>query len=217
MAKEKINALLKNNRYASVEKGQVFNRDSLLVLYDKSRRQALNERLSACELEAIVPPEVITPHSPPLAPDKCKRDDLDLVMQLKCLTNPQSPLSVSLWLDQPSKTQFNRQQKVTIGYQVNGLPEDTVAHFTLFNISPTGQLSMIFSEPVTVGTRYGQLTGDSSMTVVKQINLEAGEEYFKALVTSQPITESNFSMAMVEKLSQFQFWQTVDLRVTVTQ
>ncbi|HDN26116.1 MAG TPA: hypothetical protein ENG03_03280 [Thioploca sp.] len=50
-AKIRIKALLKNNRYAIVEEGNIFKSDSLLVLWDKQRRQALNHRLSNCDLD----------------------------------------------------------------------------------------------------------------------------------------------------------------------
>lgn len=203
LAKAQIKALLENNRYANVEVGEVFNSESLLVLYDKSRRQAVNERLLACDLAAIAPAT------------ECEKADADVITQLKCLTNPQASLNVSLWLDQPGKTQFNHQQKVTLGYQVKGLATGTTVYFTLYNVSPSGQLSMIFSEPIAVGSRYGNLTEESNVTTVKQLTLKTGTEYFKALITSQPITEANFSTAMIEKLQQFQFWQTTDLRVKV--
>ena len=149
-AKKRIKALLKNKRYAIVEKDNVFNSDSLLVLFDDERRQALEHRLSDCDLDAIVPPQ---------APSECettKSDDIKT--QLKCLHNPYAPIIVSLWLDKRGKKQFNSHQKVTIGYQVNGLKKASTAYLTLLNVSPSGHLAMIFSEPIEVGKVYGQLT-----------------------------------------------------------
>jgi hypothetical protein len=217
IAKQKIKALLKNNRYAK-EKGEVFNSESLLVLYDKQRQQALNDRLLDCDLDAIVvpPSKPVTPPfpPPPVQPSECETAESDIVAQLKCLRNPHAQFSVSLWLDKRGKKQFNSHQKVTIGYQVNGLKKGTIAYFTLLNVSPSGQLAMIFSEPVEVEKAYGQLIGQSSVATVKQINLEAGQEYFKAIVTSEPINWEVFIKAANGKPS-VKFWGTVELMVKV--
>jgi hypothetical protein len=127
----------------------------------------------------------------------------DRITQLKCLTNPQAPLSISLWLDKPGKMQFISGQPAVVGYQVNGLAKDTkntMVYLTLFNISPTGKLSVVFTETVAVGKIYGQLSEKSNVAVVKQVDLEVGQEYFKALVTSKPIATSTFLTAMMENL-----------------
>jgi hypothetical protein len=207
MAKKRIKALLKNNRYATVEKDRMFNSESLLVLYDKQRQQALNDRLSDCDLDAFVPPQIIQP-------SECQTDD-NLVNQLKCLHNPQTPFTISLWLDQPGQKLFNRYQKVTIGYQVNGLKTGTSAYLTLLNISPSGQLTKIFSEPIEMGKVYGQLTEQSNVASVKQINLEVGQEYFKAIVTSEPIVWEEFIKAAINREPPVKFWGTVELKVNV--
>jgi len=217
IAKQKIKALLKNNRYATVEKGNVFNSESLLVLYDKQRQQALNDRLSDCDLDAIVPPQVekIIPQPvKTVQPSKCENAKSP-VAQLKCLRNPHAQFSVSLWLDKRGKKQFNSHQKVTIGYQINGLKTGTIAYFTLLNVSPNGHLAMIFSEPVEVGKIYGQLTGQSSVATVKQINLEVGQEYFKAMVTSEPIDWEIFIKEAANGKPPVKFWGTVELMVKV--
>lgn len=217
IAKQKIKTLLKNNRYATVEKGNVFNSESLLVLYDKSRHQAMNHRLSDCDLD--VPPQVkkVIPQLPKIVqPSKCKtaKSD-DLVIQLKCLHNPNAPFTVSLWLDERGKKHFSRYKKVTIGYQINGLKKGTQVYLTLLNVSPGGHLAMIFSEPVEVGKIYGQLTGQSSVATVKQIDLEAGQEYFKAIVTTEPIDWEVFIKAVANGKSSVKFWGTVELMVKV--
>ena len=141
----------------------------------------------------------------------------DRITQLKCLTNPHAPLSISLWLDKPDKMQFISGQPAVVGYQVNGLAKDTMVYLALFNISPTGKLSVVFNETVAVGKIYGQLSEESKVAVVKQVNLEVGQEYFKALVTSKPIAASIFLTAMMETLEQVQFWQTAELTVTVNE
>lgn len=141
----------------------------------------------------------------------------DRITQLKCLTNPQAPLSISLWLDKPSQTQFTSGQPAIVGYQVTGLAKNTMVYLTLFNISPTGKLSVVFNDKVAVGKIYGQLSEESNVAMVKQVNLEVGQEYFKALVTSKPIATSMFLTAMMETLEQVRFWQTAELMVTVNE
>jgi len=220
-AKQKIKKLLKNNRYATIEKGKFFNKESLLVLYDKQRQQALNHRLSNCDLDAIVvpPPKPVvippSPPPPPVQPSECETAKSDLVAQLKCLHNPNAPFSVSLWLDKRGKKQFNSHQKVTIGYQVNGLKKGTQAYFTLLNVSPSGQLAMIFSEPIEVEKAYGKLTGQSNVAKVKQINLETGQEYFKAIVTTGYIDWEAFIKATANGKPPVKLWGTVELMVKV--
>ena len=214
-AKQRIKALLKNNRYATVEKDNVFNSESLLVLYDKSRHQAMNHRLSDCDLDVPLQVKKVIPQLPNIVqPSKCETPKSPIA-QLKCLHNPNAPFTVSLWLDKRGKKQFNSHQKVTIGYQINGLKKGTVAYFTLLNVSPKGQLAMIFSEPIEVGKVYGQLTGQSNVAIVKEINLETGQEYFKAIGTIEPIDWEVFIKSAVNGNPPVKFWGTVELRVKV--
>jgi hypothetical protein len=89
---------------------------------------------------------------------------------------------------------------------------------TLFNISPTGKLSVVFfNETVAVGKIDGQLGEESNVAMVKPVNLEVGRGYFKALVTSKPIAISMFLIAMMETLEQVEFWQTAELMVFVNE
>jgi outer membrane protein OmpA-like peptidoglycan-associated protein len=52
-AKTQIIALSKNKRYVFTGKNEVIERESLLVLYDEQRRQALNKKLAQCQLEGL--------------------------------------------------------------------------------------------------------------------------------------------------------------------
>jgi len=47
-AKTRIITLLRDKRYATTDKGKVIDKESLLVLYNSERRDALNKRLSKC-------------------------------------------------------------------------------------------------------------------------------------------------------------------------
>jgi len=137
----------------------------------------------------------------------------DRLTQLKCLENPESAITVSLWLDEPGKKQFKREKKVSIGYEIKGIEIGTPAYFTLINVSPTGQIAMIFSESVEVGKVYGELTAQSHQTIVKHIDLESGQEYFKAIVTSEAI---NWKMFLAKGTKPvLTFWGTGELIVEV--
>jgi len=139
----------------------------------------------------------------------------DLNAQLKCLENPQASFTVSLWLDEPGKKRFNRDIKVSIGYKINGLYNGTPAYLTLLNISPTGQLAEIFSERVEAGKVYGQVTAQSHHTIVKHIELESGQEYFKAIATSEPIEWKKFLARASEGKPLMTFWGIGELMVDV--
>jgi len=139
----------------------------------------------------------------------------DRVTQLKCLAHPEAPITVSLWLDEPGKKQFKRDNKVRIGYEIKGLETGTPAYFTLMNVSPTGQIAMIFSESVEVGKVYGEITAQSHQTIVKHIELESGQEYFKAIVTSEAINWERFLAMASEGKTQITFWGTKALIVEV--
>jgi outer membrane protein OmpA-like peptidoglycan-associated protein len=52
-SRKRVIALLKNNRYAVTESGEIIKKESLLVLYDKQRRQKLNQLIAGCGLKAV--------------------------------------------------------------------------------------------------------------------------------------------------------------------
>jgi len=47
-SRKRVKELLKNNRYAATEAGQILNENSLLLLYDPARRQSINRLIAAC-------------------------------------------------------------------------------------------------------------------------------------------------------------------------
>jgi hypothetical protein len=137
----------------------------------------------------------------------------DIITQLKCLKNPQAPFTISLWLDERGKKHFTRDQKATFGYEINGLKPGTRVYFTLLNISPSGQLSLILDEIIEAEKTYGQLTEQLNVAIVKQIQLEAGQEYFKAIGTLNPINWQTIIKAATKPPATR--WGTVELTVTV--
>jgi outer membrane protein OmpA-like peptidoglycan-associated protein len=48
---QRVTELLKDKRYAVTEAGQILNKDSLLLLYDPTRRQTINQLITACGLK----------------------------------------------------------------------------------------------------------------------------------------------------------------------
>jgi outer membrane protein OmpA-like peptidoglycan-associated protein len=51
-SKQRVKELLTENRYAVTEEGQILNKESLLLLYDKQRREKINRMISECGLRA---------------------------------------------------------------------------------------------------------------------------------------------------------------------
>ncbi len=52
-SQQRVIELLKNNRYAVTEEGEIINKESLLVLYDKKRRQNMNKLITSCGLKYV--------------------------------------------------------------------------------------------------------------------------------------------------------------------
>ena len=51
-SRQRVIELLKDNRYAVTEDGEIINKESLLVLYEKQRRASMESMISACGLKA---------------------------------------------------------------------------------------------------------------------------------------------------------------------
>jgi hypothetical protein len=160
-------------------------------------------------------PVQIEPDTPfPSAPVPTFSDNKpDIVAQLKHLHNPDA--TIDLWFDERGKTRFISGHNVNIYYEIKGLNKGTRAYLTLLNVSPAGKLSQIFSEFVEVGKAYGNLQGQENVTTVKQIALERGQEYFKAIVTSEPIEWKAFIAAAAKGNPGVTFWGTKELIVDV--
>jgi hypothetical protein len=155
----------------------------------------------------ISPPQPISPAPgveeispvPPIAakPPKTEKEAF-VITQLKELQILNAPIAVTFWLDVQGKTQFSTDDKLTLYYQIadaETLVNEGTFYFTLFNISPRGKLAILLNnEKVEIGKRYslpksqqewqtGQISRKDN-----RLRLEAGREYFKAIVTNTPIT-----------------------------
>jgi len=149
----------------------------------------------------------------------------DIAEQLKQLHNPKMAVKVILWLNQPNQTEFTTTENVTLYYKISDLPENTPAYLSLFNISPVGELStLLLNRPIEAGEIYtlpdAQIpvqpgTAISELVITQQLSLEAGQEYFKAIVTSEPIVEQTLLTTMTEALQTVKFWGTAELMVKV--
>ncbi|EDN68266.1 outer membrane protein ompA [Beggiatoa sp. PS] len=53
-SRQRVVELLKDNRYAVTEEGKILEKDSLLLLYDPSRRHAMEQLITACGLKAKI-------------------------------------------------------------------------------------------------------------------------------------------------------------------
>jgi hypothetical protein len=145
---------------------------------------------------------------------------------LKRLHNPNAPVTVTFWLNSENETQFSANEEVTLYYEIsydnaNDLNHDTPAYFTLFNISPTGILSIIVdNKPVKAEKVYSLSETQNEWQqgeqfVVerdKRLYLRKGHEYFKAIVTSEPIA---LRADIEENLQRVAFWGTWELTVSV--
>jgi hypothetical protein len=132
-----------------------------------------------------------------------------IVRQLAALENPTAPFAVDLWIEEPGITQFTTHDKVTLYYRVNGLPEGENAYLTLLNVAPDGTVAILYPQKkdfyqgpgtklflnaeVQTGQVYSipktqqALKPGQNVAVDLRIRLAEGQEYFKAIVTSEPI------------------------------
>jgi len=103
---------------------------------------------------------------------------------------PKSSVMLSFWLDSVGKTPFNRGQAVVCYYKVDGAINQPL-FFSLFNRSSSGDvwLPVLEYDPIEVGKLYAFPPPLSSSEFVSQGNelrLEAGSEYFMAVVSAKP-------------------------------
>jgi len=146
-------------------------------------------------------------------PNNEPEPQIDPVTQLKHLHNQDSPIKVSLWLGEPGQKYFDSRKKVVIAYEVQG-DYGTTAYLTLLNISPKGQISKMFSEKIEIGQKYeGKLRLGAEYVKRRETLLEKGQEYFKAIVSSEPLNDwRNFINGGTTEMN---FWGTGEIMVNV--
>jgi len=142
--------------------------------------------------------------------------------RLKQLSNPDL-VRVTFWLNLPGKTHFSSQDEVTVYYKISDLGGSSAAYFSLFNISPSGDLSILLNnEPIEAGRIYSlpktQTSWFAVPSMTARLRLQTGREYFKALVTAIRIKSwSDFlsSEEMTRELRRVKFLGTQTLIVDV--
>lgn len=128
-----------------------------------------------------------------------------------------SAINVTFWLNSPFDTQFKAEDEITLYYKIND--KSQFAYFSLFNISPTGELHLIISnEKIETGRMYSLpktefylQAGEPLIEMDKRLSLEKGQEYFKAIVSSERIKWQGFIAKNLENVT----WGTQDLTVQV--
>ena len=185
-------------------------------------------------------------------------ESIHIVRELAALENPASPFAVELWIDEPGKTVFRASDRVTLYYKVNGLPTGKKAHLTLLNVGPDGTVSILypqkkdfvsgalsaysglyFNAEVESGKVFSiprtsaALKPGQNVAMDLRIRLGAGQEYFKAIITSEPIdwsslnlgefrsafkgpTGRSLAVVAVEIVEKAVDWSSASLRVEVT-
>ena len=146
---------------------------------------------------------------------------------LKRLHNPNAPVIVKFWLNSKEDLQLNAGDEVKFYYEISynkrskDLNHKTHAYFSLFKISPTGLLSIIVDNKAVKANKVYLLSDthtdwqQGKQLVVerhKLLYLQKGQEYFKAIVTSQRIA---LEADIEKKLQRVAFWGTWELTVAV--
>ena len=174
------------------------------VISDYISDSILNGETSVLEQDLSV--ETISP------PIETFTDISNTIRQLR-----NSAISVTFWLNSPFDTEFKAEDEITLYYKIND--KSQFAYFSLFNISPTGELHLIINnEKVETGRMYSLpktefylQAGEPLIEMDKRLSLQKGQEYFKAIVSSERIKWQGFIAKNLENLA----WGTQELTVQV--
>ncbi|MDM8516025.1 caspase family protein [Desulfobacterales bacterium HSG16] len=181
-------------------------------------------------------------------------EGIHIVRELAALENPSAPFAVSLWLDKPGKTGFKVGDRVTLYYKIDQIPQQSKAWLTLLNVAPDGTVSILYPQKNDFHKGPGEklylnaevppgktcsipksrtdLKQGQNVAIDLRIRLEEGQEYFKAIVTSEPIDwdkmnfgefrsrfkglqAKGFAVEAAEQARASSFWSTASLRVEV--
>gem|GEM_PF-4803166 len=142
---------------------------------------------------------------------------------LRDLHNPDSPFEVVFWIDEEGKTQFKQNDRITIYYKVVSKFEDALLYVNLVNISAADNMQpLIQSVPICANHFYSVPTlrdvgcPENMAKVEKRVTLQhQGKEYFKLIVTSEPIKWKTMLEDLRKKTFQLESWATAELKVTV--
>jgi len=146
-------------------------------------------------------------------PENTGNGPISVTQEQPQVTPPDTPLTVTFWLDSPGKTHFNTSDEVTLYYQFNTTVEQfSNAYFSLFRVSSSDKWHLILkNEKVKANKRYSLPKGEQALEpgqnvgMDARLRLRAGEQNFQAIVTSEPIRWE--SVTDIEKsLEGIAFW-----------
>jgi len=144
--------------------------------------------------------------------------------QIHQLNNPSPPFTAHFWIDAPGKTVFYQNDRVTLFYKVTNFRKDKPLYFTLLNISPQGIVNQLLSqEKIKAGQEYtspeqlpaGDAVPFQSIDTQRLTLNTVGKEYFKAIVTLEPVQWEDLLKRIQEKVQPVSLWATSELTVDV--
>jgi DNA gyrase/topoisomerase IV subunit A len=176
----------------------------IILVHYEDFINALRDNDSAPEppLVSLTPSVDTTAPSPPIVtpPPKITKKQPNLILtQLKTLVIHEAAVTVSFWLESPDKKHFSTQDRVTLYYQIKETAfanrNQEEFYFTLFNISPTDKLFIVLTNKTikakkiyALPTHQTEWQPEQFSKKDQRLRLEAGKEYFKAIVTTEPIS-----------------------------
>lgn len=147
--------------------------------------------------------------------------------QIRKLNNPSPPFTVNFWIDAPGKTVFYQEDRVTLFYKVTGFRKEKPLYFTLLHISDQGVVSPLLplsQKKIHANQEYTlpeQLPAGDAVPFkpieTHRLTLNTvGKEYFKAIVTLEPIAWEELLKRIQEKVQPVSLWATNELQIEVT-
>ncbi|MEK8020082.1 MAG: hypothetical protein VSS75_024680 [Candidatus Parabeggiatoa sp.] len=120
-----------------------------------------------------------------------------IIKQIKWLVPRQSQGQLTLWLKAQTFSQVSTQDEVKIQYKISQLRQPV--YLSLFNISPQGKWAILINnEKTEIGQTYSfpktpmAWQTEQIYRREKRLRLESGREYFKAVISTKPISWTTF-------------------------
>lgn len=139
--------------------------------------------------------------------------------QIRTLHQASPPFDVHFWLETQGKTVFNQSDRPTLFYKVTQFRKDIPLYLTVLNISPDNTINPLVSKKIQANQEYTlpeKLSATTDMIQSQRLTLNSvGKEYFKVLVTSEPIEWQAFLNKIQEKVQPVTLWATAELTVDV--
>lgn len=143
---------------------------------------------------------------------------------LRQLHNPDTTLVAKLWIEEEGKTRFKQGESVNFYYNVTNTLKGETFYIHLITISTSGSVFPILeNQQICAGYDYSLPTlvnvtcPKNLKSVDEKISFDhIGQEYFKLIVTSQPMTWKEIVNDVKNNTLQLkQPWTTTELKVAV--